>query len=318
VRYAGLHVVCWTWILLGAAVAGLGAEPAPETVRVGLYLLDLYGLQSGGDTYTADFFLWFRWEGDLDPSQFEILNGHLEERADPDRRTFGNLNYVSYRCRALLHTRLDPSNYPWDEQLLSIQIEDANHDVRRLEYLPDHAACGCSPELRLGDWEIGSLRCYARPVVYDTTYGLPSRAPGEKAAYSRFFAVLPVRHHGVMPYLKTFIILYISVGIAFLAFLIAPAVAEARLDIMVPAVFGVTTSYILTSSHIPSSTTWAMVDRLHFLGMFFVFLAILESCIVIRLWRAEQRDRSVRWDRWARVIVPLAFVALAALGSLRW
>ena len=94
--------------LLGAMCETYPADSAtPQEVDVGIYLLDIYDVDMAKCTYSADFYIWFRWHGDVDPRQFEIMNGHLEAKENPDLKRLPGVTYVSYRCRAVLHGAFD-------------------------------------------------------------------------------------------------------------------------------------------------------------------------------------------------------------------
>ncbi|MGV3723329.1 MAG: hypothetical protein ACO1SX_20715, partial [Actinomycetota bacterium] len=42
---------------------------------MGTFLNNVHGLDLKTGTFSADFYLWFRWKGDLSPDAFEIMNG---------------------------------------------------------------------------------------------------------------------------------------------------------------------------------------------------------------------------------------------------
>src|ERR1700722_14253788 len=53
----------------GTATAG------PEIVTVGIYFYFVRGLDLRSNSYTADFYIWFRWKGDYNPTKsFEFMN----------------------------------------------------------------------------------------------------------------------------------------------------------------------------------------------------------------------------------------------------
>jgi hypothetical protein len=293
------------------------APNAPEKVTIGVYLLDMSDLDTKRCTYAADFYIWLRWHGDVDPREFEIMNGHLDVRGKvhPDYKEIGGTKYVSYRCRALLHSNFDFANYPWDRQELSIEIEDADHDRNTLIYVADEEGTSCHPDLKLQDWQVGPLRCYVWDDAYDTGYGSPARRPGEKAVYSRFSVVLPIRHAGMAVYLKTFLVLFISVATAFLTFLIHPNHLEARFGVSVPGIFGAVTGYVLVAGRLPDAAGLSLADRVHYLGILFIFLSLLESCASVKLWFDKREKQALRLDRWTLAALVLSFCGLVALAS---
>jgi hypothetical protein len=87
---------------------------SPEIAFVGLYINDLYELDLKKSTYIADFYVWMRWSGEIDPSNMEFLNGSLDLKEHPYRVQTGNSKYFSYHCRGSFHALFDYHQYPLD------------------------------------------------------------------------------------------------------------------------------------------------------------------------------------------------------------
>jgi len=304
-------------VLMGVLTMICGTQVAnaatPQQVDVGIYLLDIYDVDLAKCTYAADFYLWFRWRGDVDPREFEIMNGYLESKEHADLKRLPGVTYVSYRCRAVLHGAFDFRNYPWDSQKLVIEIEDASHDTRQLVYAADRANSSTHPELCVGSWTPEPVICYAKDVDYRTNFGEPTRPAGQKATYSRFYFVVPVGHSGAAPLVRLFMPLFVSVAIAFLAFLLRPDDLDPRFGVGIAAVFGAVSSQILVRSSLPDTAQITVGDQIHHLGLGFVFLSLLQSCISLRLWHKDKEGLSRKLDCVSAIAFPLAFATLMAL-----
>ncbi len=46
----------------------------PQQARVGVYLMNLYDLNMDEHSFYADFYIWFKWKGDIDPTEIEFVN----------------------------------------------------------------------------------------------------------------------------------------------------------------------------------------------------------------------------------------------------
>ena len=70
-------------------LTGLVTQPVcaqPQEVRVGFYLMNLYGLNMDEHSFYADFYIWFKWRGELDPTNIEFVNSI--EKWSMDNATF--------------------------------------------------------------------------------------------------------------------------------------------------------------------------------------------------------------------------------------
>jgi hypothetical protein len=228
----------------------------------------------------------------------------------------------------LCHTRFDPLAYPWDQETLSIQVEDQRYGTDVMVYLPDTVGSGwwgaAPPDqgasTEIEDWQVGKFNCSVTPMQYHTDFGYdPDRLAGKHLVqpylYSRFVAELPVSHGGALPYVKVFVVLYISVAVSFLAPLLPPRLAEARFVALVAAVFAAVTSYIFESGRLTPTTGLSLVDRVHLLGLVYIFLATVESCLAVALWHGGWKRTALKLDRWIWPFLLGTFVVLAFLAS---
>ena len=289
----------------------------PAKVTVGIYIMDVYDLDIKKGIYTVDFYIWFKWKGDVNPRNFEIMNGHLAYKAKQDNfTTYGDYHHVSYRCRANLHSRFDLSAYPWDKQIISIQVEDEDDDIKRLLYVPDTDNSKIYSGLTIHDWAISAVKVYVADNMYETNFGKPSRSRDEKATYSRYAFDLHIQHKGLNIFLKTFLALFISVAIAFLTFLIHPKYyAAPRFSVCVTGMFGAVSSHIVVSQRIFESPVLTLADHVHFLGLFFIFLSVLESCVVLKLYH-DGRDHTARlFDLWSVYLFPVVFLISVIIAT---
>src|SRR3984957_18227190 len=115
--------VAWAIVALLVTASRSNAQPqtapatqpsGPQSTFVGLYINDLYQLDLKQSTYTADFYVWMRWRGDIDPSNFEFLNGNLDLKEHPYSIEANGEKYVSYHCRGTFHAVFDYHRYPLD------------------------------------------------------------------------------------------------------------------------------------------------------------------------------------------------------------
>jgi len=225
-------------------------------------------------------------------------------------------NYIFYRCRANLHNRFDLSSYPWDKQIISISIEDENQEINDLVYIPDTDNSNIYKGLIIGDWSLGKSKAYVTNNVYETNFGQPEKSRNEKSTYARFKFELPIEHRGLNIYIKTFLALFISVAIAFLTFFIRPEnYSSPRFSVAITGMFGAVSSYVVVSQRISESPYLTLADYIHFTGMFFIFLSLVESCVVLIFHHKNMEHISRPLDLWSRYTVPAFFILTVIILS---
>jgi hypothetical protein len=274
-------------------------KEGPTVVSIGIYMLDFYNLDLKNGSYTADFYMWMRWRGDLDPRKFEFMNGEMEFRGEPDEKKIGDLTYVSYRVRGKFRSDFDFRGYPLDRQSLRLTIEDSSHDIGEQIYEVDSANMSTSRSFKLNGWETASPPvCRVIEQHYETNYGNPERPPGVNATYSRFEFLVPIKHFGAyLIYFKTFIGLFISVAIAFLTFLIDPTDLDPRFGVGVAGMFGAVSSMIVVSSTMPENPYFSLSDKIHLTSLSFIFFSLFASCIVLKIEKNAFPELSRKTDK---------------------
>lgn len=58
-----------------APALGSDGDKKPAKAAIGIYLLDVYNLDLKNSSYVADFYIWLRWEGAIDPRNFRRQKG---------------------------------------------------------------------------------------------------------------------------------------------------------------------------------------------------------------------------------------------------
>lgn len=320
-----MRLLSRTLSLLAACLAALLAAPAraqepeaaPQRVAIGTFVNNIHQLDLKSGTYAADFYLWFRWSGDLDPDSFEIMNGSETTKEKVYSSTVKGTKYAVYRCQSSLVSTFDFRAYPLDDHKLRIQIEDSAHNARELVYEADAPNSKRRPDMQISGWDLGKLEVGVHRFVYPTNYGDPALPPDYQEPYSRFEIALPIHHAGVGIYLKTFLPLFISAAIAFLSLFLTAAELEGRLGLTVAAVFGAVSSQVLTAQSLPETPHFTLADKMHVISYFFIFLALVVTCISFYLHEKKgAAEAAQRYDRWSRLVLPGLFVVAAVLTTV--
>ena len=291
---------------------------APESVTIGLYIRDIYDLDLKNGTYEVDFDLWVEWKGAVDPTGFAIMNGKKDDQEKMEDTTLPNgVRSVMYRCQYRFHQALDRHAYPLDAHRLSIRVEDSQHTVRQMVYVLDRRWRPMGPGVKIPGWAVGRPELAVRVHDYPAEPGA-ALAPGEEETYSMFEAQVPLRRPDAGIFLKTFLVLFISVAVGLLSPLLTVRQVEARLGLGLASVFGVVSSYVVASANLPETGEMTLTDKLHAASMAIVFLSILASVALFRNADRLGDDRAERIDaRQGIIITTGALIVIVVLCIIK-
>jgi hypothetical protein len=285
----------------------------PQLTYVGFYVNDVYGLDLKASTYIVDFYIWFRWQGDLDPSNFEFMNGTLDLKEHPYHVEVGDTHYVSYHCRGTFHIPFNYRRYPLDQHDLVIEMEDSVYESWQMKYVIDEANMANLREITLMGWMCGKPTLEVQEHLYHTTFGEPTEPTGGSSTYSRVSGSVHIAREGDSIYVKTFLGLFISVGIAFISFLFRPGETDPRFAVGVAAIFGAVSSEIVASGNLPDMPYLTLADKIHLFSLFVIFLSLLQSCLSLRLFKQNKHLLAARLDRISLFAFPIVYALVVVL-----
>lgn len=111
-------------------------------VFTGVYVNKIKEFDTSRSTYVAQFILWFRWNGQEKPQiDFELTNGTLRHQREMeqyhDEKT--GESYVSYEITAAFTKQFPLHDYPFDKQVLNIQIRPKDASIEDILLVSDLA-----------------------------------------------------------------------------------------------------------------------------------------------------------------------------------
>ncbi len=158
---------CTLAVLIGCALC-IGftptaqAAPGPNTVLVGIYVLNVGEIDLRTGSYTMDFYLSMRCPtvAPCNFGSFEFMNGRASSISLQENTTTERF----WRIQANLYENLDLHKYPFDSHNLLIQIEDQSLTKQNLTYQPDPNYSALAPSIVVVGW---SVTGWSQSVVDD-------------------------------------------------------------------------------------------------------------------------------------------------------
>ncbi len=279
-------------------------------VKVGIYVDRLPELSIKDSSWTADFYIWFRWkEENLNPGEtFQIVNGEIVSRDLLETKVIHGSHYARYRVVAEITKVFDVSRFPRDDHLLTISIEDTELESFQLQYVYDDANSDISSRVSVPGYKIYRNAGTVKPHSYKTTRGDPSLPGDYKATYSQFTYGIWIARPNWGLYLKMFLALYAALFIALLGFFIKPS---DRFGLAIGSFFAAVANSYITSSLIPDTGIATLADQINAIGMIVIALIIFQS-IVSQIFHNKEDwvDYGKRFDQISFATLLLISVAL--------
>jgi len=212
-----------------------------NVVYTGIDLNEITNLDQKTSSYTADFYLWFRYKGDIDASNIEFTNYSVErldsgeklELNEPiETKTEDGITYQVYRMKADFKEQFVFGDYPFDSQKISVKFRHANKTRENLIYvvdvvgLQDISGQGILKKLQesevfstITDWEIASAQIFQDTMRDNSTLGKEELVNTDaNLEYSRLNLVVNIERNFVSFSLKNLLPLFFFILVSYLLF----------------------------------------------------------------------------------------------------
>ncbi len=302
-------------VLLFAAPA---AWAAPRQVIVGAYINDIQSVDLRSDSHVSDFYIWFRWKTpEADASKtVEFMNmmlpdDHVNQSLyDPPKAQPDGSRYAVFHHNGAFSSKFPLRDYPFDTQMLRIELEDMVSGAKDLTFVPDKDGATINPHIRLSSYTV------VKPVIvvinrpYPTTFGDLSEP--DLSTYSRVIVSVPVKRPWVSGVLKVLLPVGLILLSAIFALLIRPDHIEARISLGITALLTLVALQFTASTDLPEVDYLMLIDKVY-LASYGLILAIL-AFVVRGSWLVDHRgvDASAKVDRRAGFLLILLYLVVVA------
>lgn len=302
---------------------GEGGEPT--RVKLGIFLIDVLGVDEVSESFEVDFRLTASWR---DPRLCERTRGdsladcriglaeiwHPEIDAlnrrkievdpveDVDIDAEGNVVFAT-RVVGTFSSPLDLREFPFDVQELRIRVASLEYGPNELALEVDPATTGRRPGLSLGGWDL-----------LESSSSLPLLG-AELLAHVRLDHTIVVQRQPGHYLWKGFIPMTFIVFMAWTVFWLDPKSFAPQIGLATASVFTLIAFLLSLRQFVPRVSYLTLADKLVLGMMALVFLALGEVILTSRLAQRDRSDLARRIDFHARWAYPVLFaLVLLALA----
>jgi hypothetical protein len=297
-------------------MAGLRAEtPAPDTVKIGCYLISLHDFNFRDKEYAARFWVWMLYDNrkfDLE-RQMEVPNAKTMEKPDVlIEKLDNNIDWLQMKIKCTMKQSWSVGDYPFDKQRLKIHIENSTFDHNSLVFKPDTTGKSYDPEMAVDGWKITDFKVRTDISHYATAFG-DTKAEKPESDFSRFIIEIDLARNAWGLFIKVFLGMYVAFCIAFVSFFVSIDNIEPRFGLPVGGVFASVGNKYVIDSLLPETAQLTLVDLLHGLTLICIFLMVVQSAYSLHLSSKNQQRKAIKIDKNARIGILSIFLVINIL-----
>ena len=276
-----------------------------EIVRVGVYILSVGNLDTRTGSYVIDFFLNFKCEtAECDPDDFDLMNA-ASRQSDPqttEEDLAAGEHY--YRIRANLQTNLNLREFPFDEHILAIELEDKNKTRDEYIFIADPELSGIDSEVYVAGW---TLEPYILGEEKSHDYPIYSES------YSRVRFALRIFHPWHSSFMKGLFAAIVIVGAGMLSFLLKENEARDRITLTSSTLASAIFYHMTLTASVPPVGYLTYADRFMILNYIFIATQLFVAITLFLLQRPdndtpENKRLSKQIHTTTRWMIPLGWI----------
>jgi hypothetical protein len=293
------------------ALSSSAAETKPDTVQVGIYVTSVHNVDFRQKEYSINLWLWLKYKR----PEFDFTKNLEVPMAKTFEKSYSTVDtledgtiYLLMKLQCVMKGTWQIQNYPFDKQKLRFSIENSNYDASQLVFVADTFGKHYGKYF-LTEWQKDSFQIETQVKEYETGFGDPSlKKPHSE--YSAFRATIVVHRQSWELFIKLFLGMYISLLIASVCFYIHPDNMDSRLALSVGAIFAVVGNKYVVDSSLPESNSFTLVDTLHALTLFYIFLVIAFSVLILNMIKAGKTQRAEQLNKMAGRVLLIGYVVI--------
>jgi hypothetical protein len=217
----------------------------------------------------------------------------------------GGVQWVTQKVKGVFKNDWDVSSFPFDTQLLTIDIEESDRDLSNLVYTLGRTNTKHYDQVSVKNWEIVDFGLKTDNITYPTSYGDPTLS--DESSYTRATVFFKLKRVSLGLFFTLFTGIYVAFFISVLVFFIDPVDVDPRFGLSVGGLFSAVGNKYIVDSILPQCTFFTLVDKIHVMTYVFLLLCIV---IPLRLWKNGKVEASKKLDWWAFLVIVISYVVL--------
>ncbi len=328
-------------ILLAGAATVQGATLPPSTgeptpVTVGINVIDVTNIDEIRRTFDIEFDVVVSWRdprlafaaadsgrdnlvyvgGQVDQVHRDTWSAQIVAANPVGQPSIGSKKLTRYadgrmrllvRLNATLRAELDYRRFPFDKQILPIELESFAWNRDQVVLVADEAHSGFGGRFGLAEWSVGELEHRTGEALR-----LRDETPVATLVYE-----VEIQRHSSYYLLKIFMTVLIIVSLSWVVFWMSDEGLGRRAGIATSGILTVIAYQYVTMSSLPRVGYLTVADRVMILSVVFIALTMLESIIVDRFDRRRPGSKLLIDSR-CRWMFPAAYGLCLAVISVRY
>lgn len=286
-------------------------KTAPDTVYTGIYITSIHDIDFKQKEYSINLWLWLKYKN----KEFDFLQNLEVPQAKNFTKSYSTLDtsgdkvYLLMKLQCVMKDSWKLANFPFDRQKLRLSFENSQFDSESLVFAPDTFGSHFDPRFVVNGWVIDTFKVTSKVKSYETAFGDP-KLDKPHSEYSSYRVNIGLKREAMGLFWKMFIGMYLAFFIAYVCFFIHADSVESRFGLSVGSLFAVIGNKYVIDSALPETSSFTLVDTLHGVTLFFVFIIIVGTALALHLVKKYDVSIANRFDKRMSIVILISYIII--------
>ncbi len=296
------------------------ADIPPLAVTTGVYVMSIYDLSFAEKSVKTVFWFWCLFPEDSSiPYKPQETIGVMEAKSFDRLFAFDEVKdskrWVTIKFDAVVIHNWDMDDFPFDRQLLTIELEEAELDATKIMFFADRKNSGIDSKVEIPGWKVDGFSIQSRLVIDETTYGDPTLS--DRSTYTQTIVTIAVKREGTRLLISLLLAAYIAFALGILLLFLHPKYVDARSVVITTAMITIIGNHYIISAMLPEMPSFTLIDRIMITTFVAICLIALISIVTAHYMRVKKADAAVRLNNISRWVILSIYVVLNVLFYIR-
>lgn len=150
------------------------SDALPVPVKMGVFVMSIYDLSLVDKSFNTVFWVWFVFPKDspiryMPEETVGVMGAKSFERLFDFDEVKGSQRWATAKFNAVIIHDWEMDDFPFDRQLLTIELEEAELDATNVIFVPDKKNSGIDTKVKIPGWRIDGFSIESRLIIDETT-----------------------------------------------------------------------------------------------------------------------------------------------------
>lgn len=260
-------------------------------VICGAYPISIYDFDFTHNNFKTTFYFWALSKTGYDAGKSMEIGNSTEYKVNfSDMDKVSGFDRSTVRYTATIMTDWDLTYFPFDRQVLVVNMEDSLYAEDQIKFIADEKNSSLARYFLSDEWELKKFEVKTDTHLYDTNFGDPSV---KNSKFSRLKLIFYIKRYGESLYLGLFIGFFIAFFLCLTAYMSPITSMDFRGDLILGAIFATIGNKYIIEQSIPPNTYVLLFDAFQVITFIVIIYTLFVIIFCYKFYNSGKKEKAI-------------------------